>query len=208
MKITNSSLIRSTGLSAMVAGILFIIVQLLHPPTVLSSVTTSIWALVHYLTFAMCILAQLGLTGLYARQAEKAGWLGLVGYLLFSLLWVVTAAEVFAEAFILPFLATEAPNYVTGLLGMVEGTASEVNLGFLPLVWTLSGLFYMLGSLLFGIATLRAGIFPRWAAITLVIAAPVGIVVSLLPHQFERMAAFPVGIGLAWLGYALLSEKR
>ena len=49
----------------------------------------------------------LGLAGLYARQAEKAGWLGLVGFILYSLGWVLTLGYSFAEAFILPLLATQ-----------------------------------------------------------------------------------------------------
>ncbi len=32
--------------------------------------------------------------------------------------------------------------------------------------------------------------------------------VALLPHQIERLAAMPMGIALAWLGYALWSERR
>jgi hypothetical protein len=34
------------------------------------------------------------------------------------------------------------------------------------------------------------------------------IMVALLPHQIERLAAMPMGIALAWLGYALWSERR
>ena len=30
----------------------------------------------------------------------------------------------------------------------------------------------------------------------------------LLPHQLERLAAMPMGFALAWLGYALWSERR
>ena len=33
----------------------------------------------------MCFFGLLGMAGLYARQAEKSGWLGLAGFLLFSL---------------------------------------------------------------------------------------------------------------------------
>ena len=50
MKITASNLIRWAGLSAMVAGILFVVIQTIHPPDILSSVTTSRWAIVHYLS--------------------------------------------------------------------------------------------------------------------------------------------------------------
>ncbi len=209
MKITASKLIRLAGLSAMAAGILFIVIQIIHPIDVLSSVITARWAIVHYLGVSMCLFGLLGLTGLYARQVERAGWLGLAGYLLFSLFYALTAAFQFAEAFISPLLATEAPKFVEGFLGIVTGHASEINLGALPAVYAVTGVLYMLGSLLFGIATLRAGILPRWAAGLLAFAGPLSaLVVALLPHPLDRMAAVPMGLALAWLGYALWSDRR
>src|SRR5688572_6192360 len=209
MKITASNLICWAGLSAMGAGILFIAIQAIHPLDVLSSVTTARWAIVHVLPTAMCFLGLLGLVGLYARQVEEAGWLGLAGYLLFSLFWALTLAFQFIEAFISPVLATEAPKFVEGFLGIVTGAPSEINLGTLPAVYMVTGLLYLLGGLLFGIATFRAGILPRWAAGLLAF----GIVLPLLgswlvPHPFDRIFAVPVGLALAWLGYALWSERR
>ena len=90
MKPTAPKLIRWAGLSAMAAGIIFVVIQPIHPPDVLSSVTTDAWAIVQSSKVAMCILGLIGLTGLYARQANEAGWLGLAGYLLFSLFYALT----------------------------------------------------------------------------------------------------------------------
>ncbi|MDQ3834818.1 MAG: hypothetical protein M3315_14580, partial [Actinomycetota bacterium] len=67
---------------------------------------------------------------------------------------------------------------------------------------------YILGGLLFGIATFRARILSRWAAGLLIVAplaAPLG---GLLPGELHRIAAVPMGVALAWLGYALFSERR
>ena len=211
MKITASSLIRWAGLAAMLSGILFIVIQTIHPPDVLSSVTTARWAVVHYLSIVMDMLGMLGVAGIYARQVEKSGWLGLAGYLLLSLFYALTLAFQFAEAFISPVLATEAPKFVHGFLGIPGGHASEVNLGALPAVYSLlTGLLgYVLGGLLFGIATLRAGILPRWAAGLLAFAAvSPPLLASLLPHPLDRILAVPMGLALAWLGYALWSERR
>ena len=208
MKTTTSNLIRLAGLSAMVAGILFLVVQMIHPPQTLSAVTTSAWATVHYLTIAMCLFGLLGITGIYARQVEKSGWLGLIGYLLFSLFLALTMAFIFLEAFILPLLTIESPKFVEGFLGIISGSASEINLGAIPMFWLISGLLYMSSSLVFGIATLRARVLSRWASIVLIIAAPFAIASSMLPHEFQRIAALPVGLGLAWLGYSLWSEQR
>ena len=73
---------------------------------------------------------------------------------------------------------------------------------------TLVGVLYMLGGLLFGIATFRAGILPRWAAGLLAITAALTPLAALLPHPLQRLAAVPMGFALAWLGYALWSERR
>jgi hypothetical protein len=66
----------------------------------------------------------------------------------------------------------------------------------------------MLGGLLFGIATFRAGILPRWAAGMLAVVSALTPAAALLPHELQRLAGMPVGLALAWLGYALWSERR
>ncbi len=208
MKPTASKLIRWAGVAAMVAGIIFAGIQPIHPPDVLSSVTTGQWAIIQSLKTAMCLLGLLGIAGIYARQVKEVGWLGLVGFLLFSLFYALTTGFAFAEAFILPQLATEAPKFVEGFLGIINGHASEVNLGSLPALYTLAGVGYVLGGLLFGIATLRAGILPRWAAGLFAAGAVAPFVLAILPHPLDRTFAVPMGIALVGLGYALWSERR
>ena len=56
MKITAPNLIRWAGLAAMVAGIIFAVIQPIHPPDVLASVTTSAWVIITSLKTAMCLL--------------------------------------------------------------------------------------------------------------------------------------------------------
>ncbi|MDF2626186.1 MAG: hypothetical protein K0R39_17 [Symbiobacteriaceae bacterium] len=208
MMTTPASLIRMAGLSAMVAGILFVVIQPFHPSEILSSVTTGAWATVHYLTIAMSLFGLFGVTGIYARQVKETGWLGLAGYLIMSLWLLLTTAFTFAEAFIMPVLATDAPQFVEGFIGIFSGAASEANLGVLPAAGPISFVLYLLGGLLFGIATLRARILSRWAAGVLAAGALFPLAASLLPHPLDRLAAVPVGLGLAWLGYSLWSERR
>jgi hypothetical protein len=156
----------------------------------------------------MCLLFLLGIAGLYARQVEEAGWLGLVGFLMLSLSWWLQTGFVFTEVFINPLLATEAPRFVESFLGIVNPESpSEMDLGALPTVYGLIGISYMLGGLLFGIATLRARVLPRWPAGLLAVAAVLTPAAALLPHAIQRFAAIPVGLAIAWLGYALWSER-
>lgn len=208
MKIIASKAIRWSGLAAMLSGLIYVSIQPIHPTDILSSVTTTQWSIVHYLSLIMDFLGLFGIAGLYARQVEKANWLGLAGYLLFSLFYALSLGFHFTEAFISPMLATQAPKFVAGLLGMVTGTPSEVSLGSIPTVYGLLGVAYMLGGLLFGIATFRAGILPRWAGGLLAIGAALTLAGAFVPHPFDRIFAVPVGLALAWLGYSLFSERR
>jgi hypothetical protein len=203
-----TNLIRWAGVSAIVAGIFYVIVGLFHPPNMVASVTTTPWAIVHVVATAMCFFGLLGLTGIYARQVKESGRLGLAGYLLFSLWLVIIAGFTFTEVFILPLLATAAPQFVESWMGMLNGSASPMDLGAMPMVWTLTAPLYMLGGLLFGIATIRAGILPRWAGGLLALGTVLAPVAALLPLELQPKTAVPVGIALAWLGYALLSERR
>lgn len=208
-KITTSSLIRLAGMSAMVGGIFYVVVGLFHQPNILSSVTTTQWAIVHVVATAMCFLFLLGITGLYAKQAEKVGWLGLVGFVLYSLNWMLTAPFTFAEVSILPTLATEAPKLAEDFIGIFTSSAGEANFAVLANVWMLTGAMNILGGLLLGIATFRAGILPRWAAGLLAVGSVLGPVAALLlPPEHEPKVAVPVGVALAWLGYALWSDRR
>lgn len=202
------NLIRWAGLSAMVAGLLFVIVGMIHPPARISSVTTPEWAIVHAVATAMCFFVLPGLTGLYARQVEESGWLGLAGFLLYSLSWVLTAPFTFAEVFILPPLAPGAPTFVEDFLGIFSSSAGAARFGVLTTLWTLTGLLYIFGGVLFGIATLRAGILSRWAAGLLAFGSALAPVAALLPPEHEPKVAVPVGLALAWLGYTLWSEQR
>lgn len=209
MNTTSANLIRWAGLSAVVGGCLFVGIQPIHPPEILASFTTSTWAIVHYVGVVMCFLILLGITGIYARQVKEAGWLGLAGFLLFGLMWALTAAFQFAEGLIVPLLATEAPRFAVGFEGISSGAPSEVSLGILPAVYSLTSVLYLVGGVLFGVATFRAGILPRWAGAGLAVGTVAPLVLSLLlPHEFIRLAAVPVGIALALLGYALWSERR
>jgi len=209
MKLTTPKLIRWAGLSAMVAGIIFAGIQPFHPPDVLASVNTSPFIIITSLKTIMSLFGLFGIAGLYARQVEESGWLGLVGYLLLTIFYAVQMCFSFVEPLILPLLTSVAPTFVESVLGMSSGAGGPMNLGALATVYALVSVLYLLGLLLFGIAIFRARILSRWAAGLLACSGPLAIImVILLPHQLERFAAVPMGFALAWLGYALCSERR
>jgi hypothetical protein len=207
-KVTAATLMRLAGLSAMAAGLCFIIIAMFHPVNVLSSVTTATWINVHIAATALGFFGLFGIAGLYARQSEESGWLGLVGFLLFSAWMTLVSGFSFVEAFILPRLATQYPVFVESLLGMFGSTPSEIDLGILPTLWNISGPMYILAPLLFGIATFRAAVLPRWAGALLVVGAVLVPLGAIVPPEYQAKIMLPVGLAFAWLGFALFAERR
>src|ERR671933_1364899 len=209
MKMTTSTLMRLAGLSAMAAGLCFIVIGMFHPVNVPSSVTTATWVNVHIFATALGFFGLFGMVGLYARQVEESGMLGLAGFLLFTVWMTLVCGFSFVEAFILPKLATESPAFIAGWMGMFSGAPSAVDLGVLPMIWNISGPIFFLGPVLFGIATFRARVLPRWAGALLALNAvffPLGAVV---PFEYQtKIIMIPIGLALAWLGYALWAERR
>ena len=65
---------------------------------------------------------------------------------------------------------------------MFTGVPSEIDLGILPTLWNISGPMYIFGPLLFGIATFRAGVLPRWA----------GALLALKPCWSPSVQWFPL----------------
>ena len=208
MSITTTALTRVAGLAAVAAGLLFIIIQLIHPHEDVATVTTTAWTLTALLTMAMSVLLLVGLTGLYLRQVTETGVLGLVGFLLFGACFVLTIAATFVEVFVLPPLADQAPQYVDDFLATFTGGAVVGDVGSLPVAGLVVAVSYLLGGLLFGVALFRARILARWAALLLALGSVATLLVPLLPHALDRLLAFPVGLALAGLGYSLARGQR
>jgi hypothetical protein len=137
-RISSADLMRMAGFSAMLAGLSIVVLGMFHPANEPAYVTTPTWIIVHIFATSLGFFGVLGLAGLYARQVEKAGWLGLIGFLLFSVWMTLVGFFSFIEAALMPQLASEFPPFVTGFLGMLNGIPSEVNLGVMPTMWNIS----------------------------------------------------------------------
>ncbi len=208
-RISTAALLRLSGLSAMLAGLCFLVIGLFHPENVPAFVTTPTWIIVHIFATSLGFFGLFGMAGLYARQVEKAGWLGLIGFLLFSGWMALQMLFSFIEAALLPHLASEYPPFVTGFLGLFSGIPSQVDLGVLPTLWNISGPMLILGTLLFAVATFRAGVLPRWAAGLLALGSVMIPVGAFVPTEFQaKIIMIPIALGLGWMGYALLSNRQ
>ena len=130
-----------------------------------------------------------GLVGLYSQEVEAAGKLGLVGFLVAFLCTALLAGDFYADTLITPAVAVTSPECFD------SGFAGVARLWF-PLEVGLLGV----GWLLFGIATLRAQVYPRGAALLLII----GSVVAMLPLPLVNIV---FDLALVWLGIALIKES-
>ena len=204
MSITTNTLTRAAAGAAALSGLIYIIIQFIHPADVVASLSTQMWITVHVLSFGMAVLGMIGLTGIYLRQVQKFGLLGLIAYLMFGFFFILQASFNFTEALIAPLVATAAPQLAVDIVGLFGRYPAVSDLGPLAALPQVGGLLYIVGALLFGISILRARVLSRGAGILLIVAAAVTpIAGALLPHALERMAAIPMGLALIWLGFSL-----
>jgi len=201
MTVTPTSLTRAAGISAAVAGLLFIAVQIKHPPMNVSSVTTTEWVVRQTAKTVMAATALVGITGMYLRQVRQTGILGLVGYL------VMMGIE-FTGAYVLPSLAHTAPGYVNDVLAAGTGGTVTGDIGLMQPAFILASVGYLAGGVLFGIALFRARVLARWASGLLVLGTLATLAIPVLPHSFQRPLAVPVGVALIGLGISLWRDQR
>lgn len=201
-------LFRLMGLSSVIAGISFLILGIFHQPNVLSSVTTTTWVVTHIFACIMAFSGLFAIVGLYMKQIKEVGWLGFAGFTFLSLWFALVMCFSFLEAFVFPMLASQAPLFVSGVLGMFHSLPTEVDLGILPLLWSVSGILFILGGLFFGIATFRAKILPKYAGLLLALGTGFAPLAALLPFEYQTKIMVIAGAAFIWFGYALWSDKN
>jgi hypothetical protein len=184
-----ANLIRWGALAALASGVLWIAGGLLalafphSPPNVLGTRLDYLGTSV----FSAAYLGVLGgLVGLHAKQIGSYGRLGTVGFLL----------AFFGAALLCVGQATSAIFAGNSALGWLF---DDPGYGF-----TVGINLFLVGLLMFGIATLRAGVLPRWCGFALI-----GVVAISVFGAIVSAGGVFVAVGLVWiaLGYALWSGK-
>ena len=203
---STKDLSRWSGIACILAGLFLALATLIHPsretPEIILEQEVRLVA-AHWLFTFSCGFLLLGLPGLYAAQSERAGRLGLVGFLMlfFGTLFFAISNN---YGFIAPVLAAQAP----AMLDAINAYPPVVALNALLAVG------FFVGFILFGIATLRARVLPRQTGILMIMGSPlnmVGAVLGLLVSEalwiVAILGALVLGLGLAWAGYSLWSSK-
>jgi hypothetical protein len=169
MTITPTTLSRAAGVAAVAAGLIFIGVQINHPHSDLTAVTTTEWAVRNSLKVLMATLALAGITGMYLRQVKQIGVLGLLGYLVLSVGYLLIMSTTVVSAYVLPSLADTDPGYVNDFIAAATGGTVKGDIGLLQSVIQVQNMAYLAGGLVFGIALFRARVLARWAAALLAV---------------------------------------
>ena len=208
MTVTRTTLIRSAALAAVAAGLIFIGVQIGHPHSDVTAVTTTEWAVRNSLKVVMTILALAGITGMYLRQVRQTGLLGLLGYVVFGAGYLTLMSTAFVSAVVLPSIAGTDPGYVDDVLAAATNGSAIGDIGLMQAALNVTGITFLGGGLLFGIALYRARVLARWAAALLAVASVLTASLAVLPDAFYRFLAFPNSIAMIGLGYSLWLSTR
>jgi hypothetical protein len=199
---SSRTLFKLSGLALLIALPLQVLGFVLHPPSEqVASVLETAYGPAHLILFVSWVFALLGLPGLYVRQANRAGVLGLVGYAAIMFAAAYHSYLLLYEAYATPLLAQEpATRALIGDGPLAHGAGALAPFGFLSI----------LAFPLLGIAILRAGVLPRlsgWLQIVSILAFFLGalIVSPDAPAPFGTMAAAPIAwmYFLVFLGYAV-----
>ena len=132
------------------------------------------------------------LVALWAVQAERSGTLGAVGMALSVVGTTLNCAALLAE--------------IAGASGAdVDPVVAEGVSGTIVL---LGGLSFLIGLILFGAATMRTGVLPRWAGSLLIlgdVVFAVGTFAGSASLAVEVLGALITCAAFVWLGLALLT---
>jgi hypothetical protein len=207
MTITPTTLFRAAGVAASVAGLIFIGVQINHPHLDATSITTTDVMSRNFLKMLMAALALAGITGMYLRQVTKTGVLGLLGYVLFAVGFLSIFGTEFVAALVLPSIAHSSTAYVNDVIAAANNGTARGDIGLMQSAILLTGIAYLAGGFIFGIALFRANVLARWAAVLLALGTLATIATGMVP-QYERLFPLPTGLALVGLGYSLWREQR
>lgn len=194
---SSQNLFRMSGLALVLAGAMFMVAGLISLSVLAQGevdemrriARTDSFFLQSFATLVGGILLLGGLVGLYVRQAEAAKKLGVVGFVLAFLGTAVVVGDFYANTFITPLVALEAPSFLDSPLAGVLQVWLPLDLVLLAASW-----------LALCVATVRARVYPRGASWALL----GGALLALLPLPVVNLV---FEAALAWLGLVLLKRS-
>ena len=186
---TQSPLARLAGPIALIAGVLICVAQFgmvttmdgddrraaLSNPLFVSSMAT------FFVALATLLLA---LVATYEAQARRAGTLGLVAFSTAFAGTILLAGNHWFDTFAGPWIADSAPQLLTGPVDHPVLTTAALA----------SYALFALGWVLYGIASMRARVYPAAASIGIVVGGALGFLALSAPF------GIPLGVAVGALG--------
>jgi hypothetical protein len=180
-------LARIAGPIAVSAGVLLLIQQVaissfLDRSAIEATMANALFvplAVAYFMAFCGLLVA---LVAAYSWQADEAGAFGVLGFIAALVGTMFLAGDLWFEAFAVPWLGDVAPAslHLAGGTLMIGAFAGYV--------------LFAVGWVLFGLASIRARVFPLPISITIVAGGIVGFQAALPPF------AVPLAVAISWLG--------
>lgn len=182
-----SALSRLAGPFALFAGGLFIAAQVLlfatlEPADKVATVHKPLFAVAqvgYFLGFCMLLLA---LFAAYEWESDRAGRFGVIAFCAAVVGTMFLAGDLWFDTFAGPWIVTAAPDVADAPTGSVVAGAFA------------SYALFAIGWVLFGLASLRARVFPRLISVAIMVGGAVGFLALLPPF------GIPLGLALIALG--------
>ena len=140
---TTATLYSLSAITGVIAGVCIILGALLND--LLKTERGTIF------NFLGALIGLFGVTGFYLWQRIEFGVFGLVAYVLVFIGFALIACIDYMGAFIAP--------------GLTEEEMASLQNSSALMVAMISGLIFLVGEILFGVATFGAGVFPRIASV-------------------------------------------
>jgi hypothetical protein len=175
------------GPLAVASGTLMIIAELVIFPfdtddhvTTSRDVTFQVANAVYFIAFCLLMLA---LIAAYGWQARQAGKLGIAGFMVAVVGTMALGGDLWFESFAIPWIADEAPA------ALDTDPTVVLALGAIS-----SYILFAVGWALFGVASWRAGVFPKAICVAIIVGGLIGFQALLSPF------GIPLGLAMVWLG--------
>ena len=190
-----SPLARLAGPLALAAGILIVVAQLVmlpfDPDDHVATSSDPLFQIGGVIYLAGFCALMLTLVAAYGWGLDKAGGLGLAAIITALVGTMLLGGDLWFETFAVPWLADEAP-------AVLDADPSAL----LAAGAVLSYLVFAVGWALFGLASLRARVFPAAICVAIVVGGLIGFRALLSP------TGIPLGIAVAWLGVWMVRSSR
>ena len=166
----------------------------------ISWISSGVWPLLSIMAFILAALLPFIILALYTYQIEELGRLGLVGLVITLVGLLLYLGFQFDLAFVWPVLATRAPE----LLDFSGPMFRDPRFAFVHL-WM--GPVHIIGMILFGIALIRARVFPRTASAILMVGLILSAGILFPPLILRTVGGISAAAALGWIG-SIMWQRR